>query len=132
MSKPVKITIFSFVLAVVCWLIEIVAEPSAIIAVAAVVLSIIFLCFLSVSICSWIAKKREKDISAYKIFAAADCCIGILVTMYAVYDIKTDVGFMAGMVGFLLLLFVIPIVLVLLVADFIIWKLKKREFKGWK
>lgn len=135
MIKSTKFTMISFVLAVVCWQIKGVAKRHSlelIFTMATVMLSIIFICFLAVSICAWIGKKRKKNISAYKIFAAADVCIGIVTAIYAIYDIKTDVGFMAGIVGFLLLIFVIPIVLVLLLADFIIWRLKNRKSKQKK
>lgn len=130
MSKSIKWTIVSFILAALCWSVEIFINPSGyevILFILAAASSILFACFLFVSICSILAKKRQKAVSTYKTFAVADLCVGILTAGYAAYDIITANGFFGGIVGVLLLIFAEPIVLVLLLADLIAWVCKDRK-----
>lgn len=88
--------------------------------VSAVITSI---CFISVAI----VRKFNSRLSPYRIFAITDVFVGICVAGYAVYDILNSVGWFAGLLGVLLLIFVIPIVAVLLLADFLIWFFKCRK-----
>lgn len=126
MSQYIKITLVSFILSAICWFSEIVINPSGFeiaLGVVAIILSLIFVCFLVISI----AEKFCKKFSPYRIFAIVDSCIGVCVAAYAIYGIETDTGWFAGLVGFLLLVIVMPIIAVLLLADFIVWILKKRK-----
>ena len=96
---------------------------AAVLAIAAAALTIAAVCSLAVSI----GRKFCRRTSPYLVFAGADILIGICVAAYAVYDIQTDTGWFAGLLGTLLLIFVLPIVLVLLLADVLVWKLKKPK-----
>lgn len=42
----------------------------------------------------------------------------ISVAAYAVYDILTDTGWFAGLMGSVLLIYVVPVIVLLLVIDF--------------
>ncbi|MGN0710460.1 MAG: hypothetical protein ACI4LO_01775 [Anaerovoracaceae bacterium] len=92
----------------------------SLVAISAVIASI---CFISVAI----IRKFNRSLSPYRIFAIADIFVGICVAGYAVYDILTSVGWFAGLLGVLLLIFVMPIVAALLLADFLVWFLKNRK-----
>ena len=125
MSKHVKITLALCGSAAFCWFVLIVLNPSGlelVLAIAAA-LTIAAVCSLAVSI----GRKFCRRTSPYLVFAGADILIGICVAAYAVYDIQTDTGWFAGLLGTLLLIFVLPIVLVLLLADVLVWKLKKPK-----
>ncbi len=124
MSKSEKITLTLFILSAICWFVEIVINPSNfefVLVIAAIILSLLFICFCGISI----AERLNKNVSPYRVFAIVDSCIGVCTIVYDIYDIKTDTGWFAGLFGTLLLMFVVPISVALLVADFIIWKLKK-------
>lgn len=129
MTKYLKISFAAFVFAVICWILSIAVNPSGfelILPFSAIVFSLIFICFTAISI----VQKLKKDISPFRIFALADGFVGLCVLAYAIYDIQTSTGWFAGLVGMLLLIFVIPIIIALLVADFLVWLFKKRKTKG--
>lgn len=46
---------------------------------------------------------------------------------YAIYDINTDTGWFAGIVGVLILCITIPVFAVLLLADFIVWIIRQKN-----
>ena len=126
MSKYTKITLILGALAAACWIVSIAVPPANLeflFAFAAVAFSIAFLCFLAVSI----SRRVKTDISPYRVFAVVDGLIGLCVAAYAVYDILTDTGWFAGMLGIVLLLLVLPITLVLLLLDFLVWKVRKAK-----
>ena len=82
------------------------------------IFSNVFLCFLAVTI----SRKISAGISPYRVFAIADGLIGLCVIGYAVYDIVTDTAFFAGIVGVMLLVVIFPATVLLLLADFLVWK----------
>lgn len=123
----------AFAAAAVCWCILIVWNPSDFeiwFAAAAIVSSILFVCLLAVCGVSRMAARKGKNVSPYKIFAAADLLVGLLVAAYAVHDIVTAVGFFGGLLGALLLIFVMPVVAAFLVIDFILAVKKKRRIRN--
>lgn len=123
----------AFAAAAVCWCILIVWNPSDFeiwFAAAAIVSSILFVCLLAVCGVSWMAARKGKKVSPYKIFAAADLLVGLLVAAYAVHDIVNAVGFFGGLLGALLLIFVMPVVAAFLVIDFILAVKKKRRIRN--
>ena len=126
MSKYGKVTLALCGAAAFCWFVLIVLNPSNLefeLAIAAVALTIAAVCSLAVSV----GRKFRKQASPYLVFAATDILIGICVAAYAVYDIRTDTGWFAGLFGTLLLIFVLPITLVFLLADILVWWLKKSK-----
>lgn len=130
MKKVLKWTGIAFTVAAVFWLVLILWSSSDYeiwFAAAAIVSSILFICLLAVCGVSRMAAKKGKKVSPCKIFAAADLLVGLLVAAYAVYDIVTAVGFFGGLLGTLLLIFVMPVVAALLVIDFILAVRKKRR-----
>lgn len=125
MSKFWKRAIVSFFVAFVCWYLAIVIMPAdfeVLLGIAAIVTSILCVCFFVIAI----IKQIKPNVSNYKIFACTDGLIGIGVTIYAIYDILTDTGWFAGLVGTLLLIFVVPVVLLLLIIDFILYMRNKK------
>ena len=123
----------AFAAAAVCWCILIVWNPSDFeiwFAATAIVSSILFVCLLAVCGVSWMAARKGKKVSPYKIFAAADLLVGLLVAAYAVHDIVNAVGFFGGLLGALLLIFVMPVVAAFLVIDFILAVKKKRRIRN--
>ena len=70
----------------------------------------------------------RKSASPYCVFAAVNVILAIGIAAYSVYDIKTDTDeWFGGLVGVLLLAFVIPFIAVLLVADIIVWKKSRAK-----
>lgn len=130
MTKYIKTTGITFLLATLFWILSIVLSPATFqlwSGIFAIAFSIVFLCFLVIAIC----KKKGKSISPYRTFAIVDAIIGLCVLLYALFDIATDTGWFAGLTGMLLLIFVLPINLLLLLIDFLIWK-KKNSKKAKK
>ena len=123
MTKHIKITVITFVLAALCWILSIVLSPATLqlwSGIFAIAFSIAFLCFLVIAIC----KKKAPNLSSYRIFAMVDIIIGLGILLYALYDIATDTGgFADGLTGMLLLLFVLPSNLILLLGDYLVWKI---------
>lgn len=116
-----------FAVAFVCWYVEIVFVPPGIWAsflwLAAVTASILCLCFLVIAV----IRQFKPEISGYQIFAWTDALLGISVAAYAVYDILTDTGWFAGILGYVLLIFVVPVIVLLLVIDFVLYKRRKNK-----
>lgn len=126
MTKYTKITLISFVLAAACQIAHIAVEPvnlKVLFMLAAVVFTIVFVCFLAVSI----SQRLHKNISPYRVFAVTDGVIGIGVVIYAVYSIMTDTGWFAGFIGVALLVVALPSIVILLILDFFVWKSKKSN-----
>ena len=91
-----------FAVAFVCWYVE--------------------MCFLVIAV----IRQFKPEISGYQIFAWTDALLGISVAAYAVYDILTDTGWFAGILGYVLLIFVVPVIVLLLVIDFVLYKRRKK------
>ena len=126
MLKSWKRVLILFAIALACWFVEIVIIPSnfeMLLVITAVVSSILCICFFAVAV----IRQIKPHISGYKIFALEDAIIGICVTAYAIYDILTDTGWFAGIVGVLLLIFVLPVILLLLIIDFVLYMRNKRK-----
>ncbi len=128
--KYARWTVLFFCLALVSWLVFLFVNPSnfeLVFLVPCSALTIAFVDFLFVWIFAFFAERRERKFSVYRIFAIIDICIGLLIATCAVWNIWTDSGWFAGLVGGLLFIFVEPVVLVLLVTDYIIWRVRGRE-----
>lgn len=124
MSKYWKRAIALFVVACICWYVVIVIIPphfEGILGITAVASSILCVCFLVIAI----IRQIKPGVSSYMIFALTDGLLGVGVTAYAIYDILTDTGWFAGLLGMLLLIFVVPVIIVLLIIDFILYKKSK-------
>ncbi len=133
MKKVLEWTGIAFTVAAVFWLVLILWSSSDYeiwFAAAAIVSSILFVCLLAVCGVSRMTARKGKKVSPYKIFAAADLLVGLLVAAYAVHDIVNAVGFFGGLLGALLLIFVMPMVAALLVIDFILAVRKKRRVRN--
>lgn len=124
MSRNMGITLVLLILSVVfCFIAILINSTGFVLYVTIVILSQLFICFLAISI----AEKVCNKISPYRIFAVVNICVGVLVAAYAIFDIKRDTGWFSGLIGVLLLIIVIPIVVTFLLADFIIWRIRKRK-----
>lgn len=124
MSKFWKRAIVSFFMAFACWYLAIVIIPDfeVLLIIAAVAASILCVCFFVTAI----IKQTKPNVSNYKIFAWTDGLIGIGVAIYAIHDILTDTGWFAGLFGTLLLIFVVPVAVLLLIIDFILYRRSKK------
>lgn len=95
-SGLLKATALSIVLAAIVWFAGLVFNPPGlemVLAIAAIVFSIISICLV---VCC-IAWKINSQISLYKVFAIVDIVLAVLAGGYAVYDIRTDTGWFAGL-----------------------------------
>ncbi|MBQ9972687.1 MAG: hypothetical protein IJP24_04100 [Firmicutes bacterium] len=126
--KYLKLTGLFAALATICWAVLIFFEPmggTAELTIAAIAFSITAICFLALTICKLIWKKA----SPYKVFAIIDIIMGGGVLGYAIYDIKTDTGWFAGLLGALLIMFVVPVFVALLIADVALWYRHRKKGK---
>lgn len=85
--------------------------------------TILCICFAVVGL----VKQIRPEASAYKIFAVVDGLLGIGIAAFAVFDIMHDNGIFAGLLGYLLLVFVIPIILLLLIVDLVLYRKHKKK-----
>lgn len=121
MSKTWIRVIALFVVTFICWYVELVINPSnfeLILGIAAVITSILSVCFFAIAM----IKQIKPNVSEYKIFAWTDGLLGVGVILYSIHDILTDTGWFAGLVGGVLLIFVLPMIVLLLIIDFILYK----------
>lgn len=128
MSKHTKATLILFVFATFFWILCIIAEPAnleLISALAAVFCSISLICFLSVCV----SQRISRHISPYRVFALVDGLIGLCAVVCASHNILTDTGFFAGIAGVVLLVTVLPMTLLLLLADFLAFHINQNRKK---
>lgn len=124
MSRYMRITLVSFILSMLLWFMAILINSTGfLLYVIAVIFSLLFICFLIISITEKVCSK----FTPYRVFAIVNGCVGVSAAAYAIYDIKIDTGWFSGLIGVLLLITGIPIVGAFLLADFIIWRIKKRK-----
>ncbi len=123
-----KWAFLSFCLMAMSWYIFLAVNPSNLELVfldLCSALTILFAGFFFICVCTWIAEKRGKQISPYRVFAVVDIVIGTFVVTCAVLDIWLDDGWFGGLIGVFLLVFVVPVVLLLLALDYILYELRK-------
>ena len=72
---------------------------------AAAAAGIFRVCMGAVTLAGLFLKSR----TGYAVFAVTDIILALMTAAYAVYDIKTSTGWFAGLLGMLLLVFVLPI-----------------------
>ena len=127
--KYLKLTGVCTALAVISWLILIFAEPMGFygqLTVIAIALSITAICFFALFAC----KKIWKDASPYRLFAIVTGVFGAGTLAYAIYDIMTDTGWFAGLLGALIIIFTMPIFAILLIADLVLWLNHRKKAKA--
>lgn len=133
MKRVKKIMISVVILTVILWImtaaiINYSLPGGWILLLFAIVGSILSICM----VCVWLIGKIKPEISHYKLFGIADMIMEVIIVSYAVYDMLTDTGLMAGIKGFLMLFFVAPIPLVLLIIDIILYVKSKKKKKDVK
>lgn len=125
-SGLLKATALSVVLAAAVWFAGLVFNPPGlemVLAIAAIVFSIISICLV---VCC-IAEKINSQVSLYKVFAIADIVLAVLAGGYAVYDIRTDAGWFAGLLGALIMFMGMPVFAVLLLGDWVVWLVNRKR-----
>lgn len=125
-SWLLKATALSIVLAAIVWFAGLVFNPPGlemVLAIAAIVFSIISICLV---VCC-IAWKINSQISLYKVFAIVDIVLAVLAGGYAVYDIRTDTGWFAGLLGALIMFMGMPVFAVLLLGDWVVWLVNRKR-----
>lgn len=128
MKQVKKIMISVVIVTVILWIMTAViinySLPGGwILLIFAIVSSILSICM----VCVWLIGKIKPGISPYKLFGITDMVIEGMIVIYAVYDILTDTGMMAGIKGFLMLCFIAPIPLILLIIDIILYVKSKKK-----
>jgi len=125
MKPYVKVTLLLSLLAIVSWGMYFLSHSypmDLFSSCAGCFFTLLTFCLLIICMVRALGKKA----SAYRIFAITNGILAVLVTGYAVYDILTDTGWFAGLLGVILLVYVVPVFLVLLLLDFIVWKISRR------
>ena len=92
---------------------------------AAAAAGIFRVCMGAVTVAGLFLKNR----TGYAVFAVTDIILAMMTAAYAVYDIKTSTGWFAGLLGMLLLVFVLPVNGVYLLVDLIAWHVRKKKEK---
>ncbi|MBD5530842.1 MAG: hypothetical protein HDQ98_01385 [Lachnospiraceae bacterium] len=125
MSRFEKITITIVLIAIVLWItaVRVINRYSLAVLGAAIGLSIISVCMGGVCL----AKRFMKHTSPYKVFGMIDMVLEVFIVGYAIYDLMTDTGMLAGILGFLLLYCVAPIPVILLIVDVCLYFAKARK-----
>lgn len=120
MSTHYKIASRLALIIFLCWCcffmmqVEIVTQVLLFVCVNLTVATVIFLIVAFI-------KKRLPDVSAYRIFTIVDGVVGTGILAYGIYDILTDTGWFAGLLGMLLLIFVVPVTVLMLVGNLIMY-----------
>lgn len=117
-------TLVSFVLLIICWFGFNIDDFEMIRFITTIYSAILLACFLFTGA----VKQIKETISTYCVFAVVNFVIGIGISIFSIYDIKinTDEWF-GGLIGTVLLVFVIPFIILLLIIDFIVWKKSKSK-----
>lgn len=72
--------------------------------------------------------------SPFLLFGIMNAMFLLFMVGYGIYDILTDTGFMAGIMGFLCLVYVVPALAILLLADIItgviVTKRQRKAIEG--
>lgn len=86
------------------------------------------------SILSWIAvilsriaEGFGKPVNICVLFGGIDLLAIVIAVGYGIYDIMTDTGFLAGLWGYLILIYVVPFLAVLLIVDIIVYFVKRKR-----
>ena len=82
-----------------------------------------------------ICRVRQKKMpSPFLLFGIMNALFLLFMVGYGIYDILTDTGFMAGIMGFLCLVYVVPALAILLLADIItgviVTKRQRKAIEG--
>lgn len=108
------------------WGIAFASKAIGIINFLCVILSIVAGCLLVTAMVKQLFKSKA---SVYRIFAWTDGILTACVILYAIYDILTDTGWFAGLFGMILLVYIVPVLLLLLLADFVLYKINAKKLK---
>ena len=130
MKRSTKYTIIVCIMTLVSLYIAIGINPTnyeMIIGATAMILTAVAIAMLLVQLGLWIGSKINKSVSPYRLFAVVNSIIGIGCVLFAIYDIRTDDGFMAGLLGYMILMLVVPFILLMLLIDYLLWKRKMKN-----
>ena len=116
----------SLILVIICWFGFNIDNFEIIRFMTTAYSAILFVCFLF----TWVIKLIKKTISPYLVFAVVNFLIGIDISIFSVYDMKSHADeWFGGLVGAVLLVYVVPFIIILLIIDFIIWRISKSKKK---
>lgn len=114
----------SLILLIICWLGYKTSIFEMIRFMTPIYSAILFVCFVFTGV----VKQIRKNISPYCIFAIVNVAIGIGVSVFSIYDLKIHADeWLGGLVGAVLLVYVIPFIMLLLIIDFIVWMISKSK-----
>ena len=124
MTKIWKGTLVSLILLIICWFGFNIDDFEMLRFITTVYFAILFVCFLFTGTVNQI----RKNTSPYCIFAAVNILIGISIFIFSIYDMKINADeWFGGLLGTILLFYVIPFIILLLIIDFIVWKKSKSK-----
>lgn len=126
MQKLWKSVLVLIAATLLLWGVSLVTKTSGVLNFLCVILSIVAGCLFITAIVKQFLKRQA---SVYRIFAWTDGILTCCVILYAVYDILTDTGWFAGLFGVMLLVYILPVLLLLLLADYLIYKVNARKQK---
>lgn len=88
----------------------------------------------AISILSWIAvilsriaEGFGKTVNMCVLFGGIDLLAIVIAAGYGIYDMMTDTGFLPGLLGYLILISVVPFLAVLLIVDIIVYFIKRKR-----
>ena len=124
-SIPIKILIVSL-LCLVISLVVFFSTVSPILAVIAVLAFGASVCSAATILFSVIAKAKGKLKKPFLYFILTDVLLILAAVAYGIYNIKTDKGMMAGMTGYLLLYYAVPLLIGLGVLSGLIYLIARH------
>lgn len=116
-------TLFSLILMILCWFVFSIDNFEMVRFLTTIYCAISFICFLFTGV----VKQIKKNASPYCVFAVINFLIGISLFIFSIYDINDSDGWFPGLVGSILLAFVIPFIILLFIIDFVVWKKSKSK-----
>lgn len=119
----------STLLAVGLWLL-LTFFPSSGILIATMAASLLAPCFITVFIVLLLAGRKGKTVSKALIFGIADLTFGLATLIFALWDIATDTGWFAGLLGTLLLITAVPLAGLFLLIDILCYVIHRNKNKG--
>lgn len=133
LDKRERTTLIILGFTILLWVATAVSIDTAIETVLLVLLLLVTVAFSFVSIAQIIVclvKRFNENVSSYFLFGIINCVIDLLIAGYAVYDMFNSTGWFAGLTGFLILCFFVPIPVVLIIIDVIVYLVRKRRRAG--
>lgn len=128
MDKITKITMTIVQITLIMWVVVIVTINYEILFNGLFVLSAIVLTIASLVLGAFcVLRHLKKEWSPYYSFGLINVILMVIAVCYAIYDLMTDVGMLAGIKGYFTLMYIVPVLAVLLIGDIVLYRIKKKK-----